>query len=120
MILSITIIALAFYWLLRETDYLRVNLIGVPDLLLIDYELDYDGSDSVYLSDYEYQYLAGLYDYLYELYRDNEYPVKYRRVQDSDMVDYRDRHLKKMDKLDKARMGYGFLNCRELAERNLL
>ena len=55
MIAALTIIGIAFYWLLRETDYLRVRLpVGYIECELdIDFDHTYDGSDFIYYSDYE-------------------------------------------------------------------
>lgn len=58
MIACIVILSIAFYWLLRETDYLRVRLGGPVvtremELLLEDIDISgYDDSDRDFLPDY--------------------------------------------------------------------
>lgn len=57
MITTIISIVLAFYWLLLETDYLRVRLlVGCGECpLAVDYDKNYDGSSSLFEEDYQYQ-----------------------------------------------------------------
>jgi hypothetical protein len=55
MIVTIILTSLAFYWLLVETKCLTIRLTGL-DFDCSDYQMDYDGSDCVYLDDYQKQF----------------------------------------------------------------
>ena len=55
MFACIIITSLALYWLMVETKYLTIRLTGL-DLDYSDYQYGYDGSDSIYLDDYEKQH----------------------------------------------------------------
>jgi hypothetical protein len=68
MIATIIIVSIAFYWLLKESDYLRVNLCFALDVN-IDYQVDFDGSDCVLLDDYLAQHMDCLKEFNGELYK---------------------------------------------------
>jgi len=76
MITAIIIIGIAFFWLMLETDWLRVRLLA-GYLHQLDIESSYDGSDSVYLDDYQQQLDEVLRDYQYQCWLDKRHEVKF-------------------------------------------
>jgi len=82
MIPTIIIIGSALYWLLLETDWLRVNLMGKlvhqaePEIdSSLDIESDYDGSDIEYLEAYEAQLNEAIYNADYQTWLDERYAI---------------------------------------------
>ncbi len=68
MIISLSVIVISFYWLLRETHWLTIQLvIGYVDCpFYYDYDSKYDGSDRIYNDDYQEQLDKAIEDYTYE------------------------------------------------------
>jgi hypothetical protein len=64
MLPTILIIGTALYWLMRESNYLRINLMLTLDDN--DLERNYDGADSEYIEAYEAQLSEAVYDYSYQ------------------------------------------------------
>lgn len=75
MLPAIIIISMAIVWLGLETDWLRVNLIGcIPDA---DMERNFDGSDHVYLADYESQLEEAVLNAEYQSWLDEYHAPKF-------------------------------------------
>jgi len=105
MIPAILIIGLALAWLGIESDWLRVNLMSID---LEDIEPDYDGSDYVYLDDYDLQ-LIGVkesyqFDLDYQKWIDKRHEVKYTWQPQQDYSNRREWHTI-ADDLTTRRLG---------------
>ena len=71
MIISVTLV---LYWLMRESDYLRVNLMS--ELSQYDIEFNFDNSDIEYLPDYNNQFNDLLIDITLASLGDTRYTTK--------------------------------------------
>lgn len=81
MIVTIIIVSSAFYWLLRETNYLRINLTSQVQPCG-DLELEYDGSDADYLPDYDQQFNDMIKDFEYQDWLDESHaPIRRTTMQ---------------------------------------
>ena len=107
MIATIIIVSLALYWLARETDYLRIRLlVGILAYDDSDYETEYDGSDSVFLDDYELQAKESIEDIAYEAWLKKRYEPKYVYGGFPDKsIDPRDKWMAAEENLHKRRNG---------------
>jgi len=105
MIVVIIIIGVAWGWLMVKTDWLRIRLM-VGEHHQLDMEPDYDGSNSVYLDDYQLQLDETLRDYQYQCWLDKRYEVKYSWGSlKENTIDHRDKWLKVEEDLAKRRRG---------------
>lgn len=111
MIATVLIIMTALYWLMMETAWLRVSQ-PAGECYHHDIEYDYDGSDYVYLDDYDRQLqdaiLDAEYDNAYKAWLDKRHAVKYTwrpKVQPAYADNPHDRWLHIEDDLRARRNG---------------
>jgi hypothetical protein len=103
MIATILVVSSTLYWLLRETDYLRVNLMSVyDDTELLDYDLICALND--YNQDWGLNHCEAIQDYIwrkdYQEWVNNQHaPASHKRTRTDDVT--------RWEELQKRRQGIG-------------